>query len=95
MNYLDRTVKECVRISPAVPLVVRQVCKDMNLNNGFIAPRGAGIAAFIENIHHNSLIYPNPEKFDPDRFLPENFAKIPTGAYVPFGLGPRNCIGKP
>ncbi|XP_063540263.1 cytochrome P450 6B4-like [Cydia strobilella] len=44
-------------------------------------------------IHYDEKIYPNPEKFDPERFSPENVAARHSCAYLPFGLGPRNCIG--
>jgi cytochrome P450 family 9 len=47
----------------------------------------------IYSIHHDSEIYPDPEKFDPSRFSDENKNKIKPCTYLPFGSGPRNCIG--
>lgn len=47
----------------------------------------------IYGIHSDPKYYPNPEKFDPERFSNENKHKINSSTYMPFGVGPRNCIG--
>ena len=44
-------------------------------------------------IHHNEEYYPSPDKFKPERFLPENRDQIKPFTYLPFGSGPRNCVG--
>lgn len=62
--------------------------------DGKIIPKGAfvGIQGYLMN--RNPKYYPDPLKFDPDRFLTENLRKSNPFAYVPFSAGPRNCIGK-
>lgn len=64
------------------------------LTEGLKFPKGTNITFFTPGIHGSDKLYPEPEKFDPDRFLPENIAFRHTYAYIPFSAGPRNCIGK-
>lgn len=56
--------------------------------------KGMTINIPIYPIHHDPAYYANPEKFDPERFSDENKHKINQFIYMPFGIGPRNCIGK-
>lgn len=62
--------------------------------DGKFYPKDTVFSILIHWIHRNPKYFPNPEKFDPERFSPENASKIPNFAYVPFSAGPRNCIGK-
>lgn len=54
-------------------------------NTNFLIP--------IWSLHHDPKYFPNPDKFDPERFSDENKASIDPDTYLPFGVGPRNCIG--
>ncbi|XP_044737445.1 probable cytochrome P450 4s3 [Chrysoperla carnea] len=95
MHYLERTIKEAQRLLPSVPLFSRQVTKDLQLKtNNYLAPEGSILTVFTFGLHRNPNIYPDPEKFDPDRFLPENLRERNPYSFVPFSAGPRNCIGQ-
>jgi cytochrome P450 len=58
----------------------------------YTIPAGVTITMLIFNIHQDPVHFPNPEKFDPDNFLPERIAKRHPYAYITFSAGPRNCI---
>lgn len=55
---------------------------------------GTMVSVPVWSLHHDPRYWTDPETFHPDRFLPENKDKILSGTYLPFGLGPRNCIGE-
>lgn len=61
--------------------------------DGMVVPKGTTVAFMPYALHRNPVVFPDPEKFDPDRFLPENKANIGPYAYIPFSVGYRNCIG--
>ncbi|GFY45664.1 cytochrome P450 4V2 [Trichonephila inaurata madagascariensis] len=91
--YLNSVLMESSRIYTTIPLFGRQANEDISIC-GHTIPKGASCFVASYFLHRDEKVFPDPEKFDPDRFSPENYAKIPDGAFVPFSAGPRNCIGK-
>lgn len=63
-------------------------------SNGKKVPAGTTIIIATIKLHRRPDIYPNPDKFDPDNFLPERSANRHYYAFVPFSAGPRSCVGK-
>ncbi|GFU03016.1 hypothetical protein NPIL_366901 [Nephila pilipes] len=61
--------------------------------SGFKVPKGSTCFVLIYFLHRYKDVFPDPEKFDPDRYLPENSVKIHENGYIPFSAGPINCIG--
>ncbi len=86
-TYLDAVVRETLRLRPAVPVVVRRLLAPMELG-GHLVPAGATVAPCIYLMHLREDVYP-----EPDRFLPERFLERPAGTYtwIPFGGGVRRC----
>lgn len=91
--YLDLVVKESLRILPPVPMISRTLREDVVLN-GVNIPAKSEIVLMIYDLHHNPDVFPDPEKFIPERFLQENVEKRHRFAYVPFSAGVRNCVGE-
>lgn len=93
MEYLDRAVKECLRIYPPVPFIGHVFAENFT-HDGFTHSKGSTIDIHIYDIHRDPEIFPDPEKFDPDRFLAENTANRNNFAFLAFSAGMRNCIGQ-
>lgn len=62
--------------------------------DGITIPKDTTINIFLYGMNHSTEVFPEPEKFDPERFLPEKQSSRHNFAYVPFAAGPRNCIGR-
>jgi cytochrome P450 len=91
MEYLNCVIKEVMRISPAVVQIPRIVQEDFTIpNDNVVVPKGSMVSVSIYGAHHDPNVYPNPQKFEPERFLN---GKYDNDIYLPFGGGSRMCIG--
>ncbi|XP_055636876.1 probable cytochrome P450 9f2 [Toxorhynchites rutilus septentrionalis] len=97
MKYLDMVVSEALRRWPPLGLTNRKCTKDYVMENTdgskVTVEKGQVIQFSIWAIHRDGKFYPDPLRFDPERFSEENRNNINQDAYLPFGGGPRNCVG--
>lgn len=94
LPYLDQVICESLRYyPPVVTFVSRHAPEDFQLG-GYNLPAGTNILAPVWSIHHDPKIWPDPERFDPDRFSKENKEGRHPMAWLAFGAGPRNCLGR-
>ena len=92
LPYCLQVFKETMRLYPPATGVIREALHDVEID-GYLVPKGANVVVPIYTLHRNPRYFPEPETFDPDRFLPEREKELPRYAYLPFGAGPRICIG--
>ncbi|XP_050434177.1 cytochrome P450 4C1-like [Adelges cooleyi] len=92
MEYLERVIKETMRLCSTVPLITRKVENEMMIGKHII-PADTILLICIQCLHLNPKYYKDPEQFNPDNFLPDVCRNRHPFAYVPFSGGSRNCIG--
>ncbi len=92
LTYTEQVIKELMRLYPPAWSVTRQTVADVTLAGYPIQP-GHVVVVNTYGMHHDARFFPDPDRFDPERFRPENEKNIPKYAYIPFGGGPRVCIG--
>ncbi|XP_050307893.1 probable cytochrome P450 6a14 isoform X2 [Anthonomus grandis grandis] len=94
MKYLDMVIYETLRKYPPAPVFLRKCTKRYLIpkTNSYIE-EGQSVLIPCLGLHRDPDFFPNPEDFDPERFSDENKLQIVDGSYIPFGSGPRNCLG--
>ncbi|XP_054740137.1 cytochrome P450 6a22-like [Anastrepha obliqua] len=94
MHYLDQVFSETLRKYPIVPHLTREAQADYKTNDPrYTIEKGTMVNIPVYAIHYDPEYYPDPEKFDPERFSDAEIKKRPACTWLPFGDGPRNCIG--
>nr|QST15050.1 CYP360A10 protein [Diaphanosoma celebensis] len=90
--YVEQVVKEALRLYSPIPRLERQCNKAVSYD-GIDIKEGVIVSVPVYALHYSEEYYPQPEKFDPDRWSPENKSKNNPYTFVPFGMGPRSCVG--
>ncbi|KAK8785522.1 hypothetical protein V5799_008113 [Amblyomma americanum] len=93
LKRLDMFVCECLRMYPPIALITSRQCNKETVVLGQRFPAGVNVMAATWQVHHDPLVWPDPFHFDPERFR-DGVRAHHTGAFIPFGLGPRECLGK-
>lgn len=94
LKHLERCVFETLRITPIIPVFSRYLKEPFKLTESLELPKGSSVFISPWGLHHNPKYFPNPDKFEPDRFLPEAVKSRHPYSYLPFSSGNRNCVGK-
>jgi cytochrome P450 len=92
LPYLGRVVQETLRLYPPAWATGRRPLRD-DVVDGYAIPANRNVILNFYNLHRNPRYWTEPERFDADRFLPERSDGRPRSAHLPFGAGPRQCIG--
>ena len=93
MKYLDCCLKESLRLYPSAPMISRTLSEEVEIG-GKTIPAQTDVFLLIFVLHRDPTCFPDPDRFDPDRFSLDNQQKLRDYSYVPFSAGLRNCIGQ-
>ncbi len=94
LPLVERVITESMRLYPPAWIVGRRAIDEYAMGD-YLVPPGAMIFMSPYILHRDARFFPDPERFDPDRWTPECKASLPKFAYFPFGGGVRQCIGEP
>ncbi|MDT5059253.1 MAG: hypothetical protein QOF66_7619, partial [Mycobacterium sp.] len=92
LGYTVQVLQEALRLCPPAPALGRTAMRDIDVD-GYRVRAGTLVVAGIYAVHRDPALWDNPLVFDPDRFSPQNCAGRDRWQYLPFGGGPRSCIG--
>lgn len=92
LPYAMQVFKEAMRLYPPAYVIARRALRDVEVEGRRIQ-KGHLVVVNIIGMHHDPKLFPDPERFDPERFTPEAEKALPKNAFLPFGAGPRVCIG--
>ncbi|XP_037952484.1 probable cytochrome P450 6a13 [Teleopsis dalmanni] len=94
MKYMEKVLNETMRKYSIVPFTLRRAIKDYVIpNTNHVIEKGMDVVIPIDALHYDPEYFPNPEVFDPERFSASEVEKRNSMSYIPFGDGPRICIG--
>jgi len=93
LPYVEQIIYETLRMYPPVPIFLHRECKETVTIKGITIPAGTVVETPPWVLHRDPEYWPEPDKFDPERFHPENQTDTQKFAFAPWGLGPRMCIG--
>ncbi|XP_054157185.1 cytochrome P450 3A24-like [Oppia nitens] len=94
MTYLESCVAETLRLYSPLTATARIAADEYTIGDtGLTIPKGMLVNFDIQTLHNNPEYYPDPDRWNPERFMPYNRHKLVPYTYMPFGLGPRNCVG--
>ncbi|XP_039434441.1 probable cytochrome P450 6a14 [Culex pipiens pallens] len=95
MPYLDQCINETLRKYPTLPILERKTFKDYQIpDSNVVIQKGTRIQIPVYALQRDERYYPEPDRFDPDRFTADEMANRHVSTFLPFGEGPRVCIGQ-